>query len=199
MDSFRSLHPASRIYSFHCQNSPAACLDRAYLPPLLESCPRVARYLPTTSNHHAYLLQLETAGLAILPSLTNSVSADSLCWKFKLQFANPGSASRRFHLHRFVSQALELSLEAEDYTAVEARAHLRTLDEAVAAGIAIRTHAPLLAEEESGVFTNKLKAVEVPPLASVQSGLKMDRFSLHLQMWKEKFPHILRPIFKAGM
>jgi hypothetical protein len=41
---------------------------------------------------------------------------------------------------------------------------------------------PFFAEEESGVFTNKLKAVEVPPLASVQSGPRMDRFLLHLQM-----------------
>jgi len=144
MDSSCSLHPASRIYSFHCQNSPAARLDRAYLPPLLESRPRVARYLPTTSNHHAYLLRLETAGLAILPSLATSVSADSLCWKFNSSLlADPGSASRRFHLHRFVSQALELALEAQDYTAVEARARLRTLQAAVAAGIAIPAHASL--------------------------------------------------------
>jgi hypothetical protein len=160
---------------------------------------RVARYLATTSNHRAYLLRLETAGLAILPSIATSVSADSLCWKFNSSLlADPGSASRRFHLHRFVSQALELALEAQDHTAVEARARLRTLDAAVSTGIAIRTHAPLLAEEESGVFTNKLKAVEVPPLASVQTGPRMDRFSLHRQMWKEKSPHILRPISRRA-
>ncbi len=35
MDSFRSLHPASRIHSFNRRNSPAFRLDRAYLPPLL--------------------------------------------------------------------------------------------------------------------------------------------------------------------
>ena len=32
------------------------------------------------------------------------------------------------------------------------RTRLRTLDAAVAAGIAVRTHTPLLAEEEPGVF-----------------------------------------------
>jgi hypothetical protein len=68
-DSFRSLHPTSRIYSFHRRGMPASRLDSAYLPPLLESRPRVARYIPTSSDHHAYLLRLETAGLAIMPSL----------------------------------------------------------------------------------------------------------------------------------
>jgi hypothetical protein len=51
-------------------------LDRAYLPPLLESRPRVARYIPTSSDHHAYLLRLETAGLAIMP-----LSASYLFWQ----------------------------------------------------------------------------------------------------------------------
>jgi len=90
-DSFRSLHPVARIYSFHRPNRPAARLDQAYLPPLLESRPRVARYLPTSSDHHAYLLRLETAGLAILPSLASSGPSDSLYRKFNSSLlADPG-------------------------------------------------------------------------------------------------------------
>jgi hypothetical protein len=90
-DSFRSLHPPSLIYSFHRRNTPASRLDRTYLPPLLESRPRVARYLPTSSDHHDYLLRLETAGLAILISLASSGPSDSLYWKFNSSLmADPG-------------------------------------------------------------------------------------------------------------
>ena len=81
-DSFRSLHPASRTYSFHRRGMLPSRLDRAYLPPLLESRPRVARYIPTSSDHHAYLLRLETAGLAIMPSLGPRAASNSLYWKF---------------------------------------------------------------------------------------------------------------------
>jgi hypothetical protein len=81
-DSYRSLHPTSRVYSFHRRGLPAARLDRAYLPPILESRPRVARYIPTSSDHHAYLFRLETAGLAILPNLGLRAASNSLYWKF---------------------------------------------------------------------------------------------------------------------
>jgi hypothetical protein len=79
-DSFRVLHPTTRVFSFHRRGYEASRLDRVYLPPLLESRPRVARYLPGTSDHHAYFLRLETAGLAVLPSLASKRSA-SLYWK----------------------------------------------------------------------------------------------------------------------
>jgi hypothetical protein len=79
-DSFRTLHPATSVFSFHRRGSEPSRIDRIYLPPLLESRPRVARYLPCTSDHHAYFLRLETAGLAVLPSLASKKSA-SLYWK----------------------------------------------------------------------------------------------------------------------
>ncbi len=69
----------------------ASCLDRAYLPPILESRFRVARYIPTSSEHHAYLLGLETAGLALLPSLPSIASSSSLYWKFNSSFVNNSS------------------------------------------------------------------------------------------------------------
>ena len=79
-DSFRTLHPAASVFSFYRRGSDPTRLDRIYLPPLLESRPRVARYLPCTSDHHAFFLRLETAGLAVLPSLASKKSA-SHYWK----------------------------------------------------------------------------------------------------------------------
>ena len=81
VDSFRVLHPTATVFSFNRPGSASSRLDRIYIPPLLESRPRVARYLPSTSDHLAYLLRLETAGLAVLPSLASKRSA-SLYWKF---------------------------------------------------------------------------------------------------------------------
>ena len=81
-DSFRTLHPTAKAFSFHRQSFAFSRLDRAYLPPLLESRPRVARFIPTSSDHHAYLLRLEMAGLALLPSFPSSPSSSSLYWKF---------------------------------------------------------------------------------------------------------------------
>jgi hypothetical protein len=73
------------------------------------------------------------------------------------------AASRRYHLRRFISRALELALETQDWPAVEAaRVRLRTLDAAVAAGTAIRTHSPLLAEEEPGVFHQQAESRRGP-------------------------------------
>jgi len=80
-DSFRALHPTAVAFSFHRRGCEPSRLDRAYLPPLLESRPRVARYIPTTSDHHAYLLRLETAGLALLPTLSPPSASSSLYWK----------------------------------------------------------------------------------------------------------------------
>jgi hypothetical protein len=88
----------SQIYSFHRQGGPAARLeDRAYLTPLESRAPEwpASCYLPTASDHHAYLLRLETAGLAILPSLVPRSSSGSLYRKFK------GTVSRDFLLLDF--------------------------------------------------------------------------------------------------
>jgi len=79
-DGFRCLHPAAAQYSFHRQNSASSRLDTVFLPPLLETRPRVAIYTPTTSDHHAFILRLETAGLAVLPPLPRAARG-SLYWK----------------------------------------------------------------------------------------------------------------------
>jgi hypothetical protein len=81
VDSFRVLHPTATVFSFNRPGSASSRLGRIYIPPLLESRPRVARYLPSTSDHLAYLLRLETAGFAVLPSLASKRSA-GLYWKF---------------------------------------------------------------------------------------------------------------------
>jgi hypothetical protein len=80
VDSYRVLHPTTPVFSFHHRGCKSSRLDRIYLPPLLEYRLRVARYLPCTSDHHAYFLNLETAGLAVLASLVTKRSA-SLYWK----------------------------------------------------------------------------------------------------------------------
>ena len=81
IDAYRVLHPTTVRFSWHRQNFAAARLDRAYLPPLLESRPRVARYIPTTSDHHAFLLKLDLAGLG-LPRCGPTTAANSFYWKF---------------------------------------------------------------------------------------------------------------------
>ncbi len=58
-------------------------LDWVYLPPLLESRPRIARYIAITpSDHHAYLLRLELAGDATLPRPDTAAGrSHSMFWK----------------------------------------------------------------------------------------------------------------------
>ena len=65
IDAYRVLHPATIRYSWHRRGFAAARLDRLYLPPLLEARPRLARYIPTTSDHHAFLLKMDITGLGI--------------------------------------------------------------------------------------------------------------------------------------
>jgi exonuclease III len=67
-DAYRVLFPATVRYSWHRRGFAASRLDRAYLPALLEDRPRVARYIATTSDHHAFYLMLEAAGLPLLPA-----------------------------------------------------------------------------------------------------------------------------------
>ncbi len=62
-DAYRVLHPVTLRFSWYRRGFSAARLDRAYVPPLLEGRIRVARYIPTTSDHHAFLLKMELTGL----------------------------------------------------------------------------------------------------------------------------------------
>jgi hypothetical protein len=61
-------------FSHHVQFSWFGCgksssrLDHVYLPPLLGSRPPVAFYMPSVYDHNAFLLCLETAGVAMLPT-----------------------------------------------------------------------------------------------------------------------------------
>ena len=78
-DAFRVLHPATTRFSWHRRGFAAGRLDRIYLPPTLESSPRVARYIPTTSDHHAFLLKLDKTGLSLPDPDRPSAS---FYWKF---------------------------------------------------------------------------------------------------------------------
>jgi exonuclease III len=67
VDAFRVLFPVKVQFSWHCRGKSSSRLDRLYLPPLLESRPHVALYVPTVFDHHALVVCLETAGIAALP------------------------------------------------------------------------------------------------------------------------------------
>ena len=66
IDAYRVIHPTTVRYSWHRRGFAAARLDRIYLPPLLEARPRLARYIPTTSDHHAFLLLLDLTGFGLM-------------------------------------------------------------------------------------------------------------------------------------
>jgi exonuclease III len=68
IDAFRVLFPVKVQFSWHRRGNSSSRLDRMYLPPLLESRPRVVLYIPTVSDHHALLVRLETAGIASIPA-----------------------------------------------------------------------------------------------------------------------------------
>ena len=59
------MHPAAIRFSHFQRGQLAARLDRCYLPQLLATRPRQARYIASTSDHHALLLRLEAAGLGV--------------------------------------------------------------------------------------------------------------------------------------
>ncbi len=67
VDAYRVLHPATRQFSFYRRGGTASRLDKVLLPPLLESAPRVARYVATPGDHHAFVLRLEAASLGLRP------------------------------------------------------------------------------------------------------------------------------------
>jgi hypothetical protein len=85
-DVFRGLPPGPlslhQGFSWHRRGQLAARPDRVFLPPLLESWPLVARDIATTFDHHAYLLRLELAGMATLPTMVLAAGhSRSLYWK----------------------------------------------------------------------------------------------------------------------
>ena len=195
-DAFRVLHPATTRFSWYRRGCAAARLDRIYLPPPLESAPRVARYIPTTSDHHAFLLKLDKTGLSLPDPQRSSAS---FYWKFNSsllkekdflptftdmwqqvaaavitfpagpsewweQLAKPSisdfckqfsrlEAGCRAATRRFFTRALELALEAADWTAVAAcRKRLSDMDAQAAAGLAVRSGQPAAEEEVPGLF-----------------------------------------------
>jgi hypothetical protein len=64
-DAFRVLFPDK--VQWHCRGKSSSHLDCLYLPPILESLPCVALYIPIVSNHHAFVVRLETTGIATIP------------------------------------------------------------------------------------------------------------------------------------
>jgi exonuclease III len=80
VDAFRVLHPCEKQFSWHRQKLAASRLDRAYLPKILESSPRTARYIPTTSDHSAFFLRLDTAALGL--RFPQQAKSNSFYWKF---------------------------------------------------------------------------------------------------------------------
>jgi hypothetical protein len=109
-------------------------LESCYLPCCSWSCPSSPKPGPSRPPEAADWWDL-TAKPAII----------SFCPRFAVT-----AASRRYHL----SRALELALEAQDWGSCggRPRAHLCTLDEALAAGIMVRTHSHRLDQEEPGAF-----------------------------------------------
>ena len=87
IDSYRVLHPATVRYSWHRRGFAAVRLDCIYLPILLQSRPRFARYIPTASDHHAFILKLDMAGLGL--PVAGRPSA-SLYWKLNSSLLKEG-------------------------------------------------------------------------------------------------------------
>ena len=63
IDSYRVLHPVTTRFSWHRRGFAAVRLDCIFLPLLLQSRPRVARYI--ASDHHCFILKLDMAGLGL--------------------------------------------------------------------------------------------------------------------------------------
>ncbi len=96
VDAFRVLHPATARFSHFQRGQMAARLDRCYLPQLLSTRPRQARYIPSTSDHHAFLLRLEASGLGALqvdPALPRPASY----WKLNSALLHEPSFLLSFH------------------------------------------------------------------------------------------------------
>ena len=90
-DAYRVLHPTQLRYSWYRRGFTAARLDRVYLPPLLAAAPRLARYFPTSSDHHAFLLKMDLTGLGVLPMGSQGGGpAASSYWKFNSSLLREG-------------------------------------------------------------------------------------------------------------
>jgi len=79
-DAYRVLHPCEKRFSWHKAGKAASRLDRLYLPEVFEATPRMARYIPTTSDHSAFLLKLEAAALGL--RMQPEARGRSFYWKF---------------------------------------------------------------------------------------------------------------------
>jgi len=79
VDSYRVLHPNIRMFSWFRRGAGAARLDRLYLPPLWAGRPRLARYIPTASDHSALLVLFDVSGLGLGPVRP---PVQSFYWKF---------------------------------------------------------------------------------------------------------------------
>jgi hypothetical protein len=91
VDTFRVLHPCARQFSWHRRGDASIRLDCAYLLPLLVC------YVATTSDHHAFLLHLEMAGLIAGPGVTAATSP-SFYWKLKLAVLSHPDFFPEFHV-----------------------------------------------------------------------------------------------------
>jgi len=78
-DSYRILHPCTKQFSWFRRNMSASRLDRLYLPKIFESSPRIARYIPTASDHSAFYLVLDQAALGL--RLDPVPAASNFYWK----------------------------------------------------------------------------------------------------------------------
>ncbi len=80
MNALQVLNLCTGQFSWHCQGNASSHFDYVYLPSLLNSSPRVVQYNATTLDYHAFLLQLEMAGLVANPGLAVTASS-SFYWK----------------------------------------------------------------------------------------------------------------------
>ena len=81
VDSYRVLHPCEKRYSWFRRGYAASRLDRLYLPKQWESMPRLARYIPSTSDHSAFLLKVDWAGLGLPVEVEGGSRRKSHYWK----------------------------------------------------------------------------------------------------------------------
>ncbi len=87
-DTYRVLHPATVRFSWYRRGFAAARLDRAYVQPLLEARVRTARYIPTTSDHHAFVLSLDLTGFGAAAAAARP--AAKFYWKFNSSLLGEG-------------------------------------------------------------------------------------------------------------
>ena len=75
------MHLCEKRYSWFRRGYVASRLDRLYLPKRWESMPRLARYIPSTSDHSAFFLKMDWAGLGLPVEVEESSRRKSHNWK----------------------------------------------------------------------------------------------------------------------